>query len=176
MLQEFVVIVSELAARLFASPLPSLAQRWGAGIRPAVRTWIDHYARYWAFCELPVYQFRLFPRSKIALFLRRQYRGGPAAPISSEQNHASSSSRLARIASSIRKEPSLALNAGWWKRQLLVKRGVFHALAGVRYLCEIPRWLWLNQARARPGGSSLDGRVRGVLSAPISGRRTERPS
>ncbi|MGB7642870.1 MAG: nucleotidyltransferase family protein [Terriglobales bacterium] len=175
-LQEFVVIVSELAARLFASPLPSLVERWGDRIRPAVRTWIEHYARYWAFCELPVYQFRLFPRSKLALFLRQQYRGGSSAPVSSEQNHAPPASRLARIASSIRKEPSLALNSGWWKRQLLVRRGVFHALAGVRYLCEIPRWLWLNQARARAGASSLDGRIRGVLSAPISERRTERPS
>jgi putative nucleotidyltransferase-like protein len=175
-LQEFVVIISELAARLFASPLPPLVQSWGAGIRPAVRTWIDHYARHWAFCELPVYQFRLFPRSKLALFLRQQYRGGPCAAMSSEQDHAPPASRLARIASSIRKEPSLALNSGWWKRQILVRRGVFHALAGARYVCEIPRWLWLNRARARPGASSLDEPVRGVLSSPIAGPRTQGPS
>jgi hypothetical protein len=174
-LQEFVVIVSDLAARLFTSPIPRLVERWGAGIRPGVRTWINHYARYWAFCELPVYQFSLFPRSKLALFLRQQYAGAPSAPISSKQNDVAPASRLTRIISSIRKEPSLALNAGWWKRQMLVQRSVFHALAGARYVCEIPRWLWLNRARARPVASSLDGRVHGVLSTTISGRRTEGP-
>jgi hypothetical protein len=175
-LREFVVIVSELATRLFASPLPPLLQRWGSGTRPAVRTWIAHYSRHWAFCELPVYEFRFFPRSKLALFLRQQYQGVLSGPISPKQNHAPPSSRLARIFLAIRKEPSLALNADWWKRQMLVRRGVFHALAGARYLCEIPRWLWLNRARARPGASSVDGPVRGVLSTSISGRRTEEPS
>lgn len=174
-LREFIVVISELAARLFASPLPPVVQRWGAEIRPGVRTWIDHYARYWALCELPVYEFRWLPRSKLALFLRQQYVGATAAATSSEQNHAAAS-RLKRIAHAIREEPSLALNAVWWKRQMLVRRAAFHALAGARYVCAIPRWLWLNRGRVRAGASSLDGRVREVLSTSISGRRTEGPS
>jgi hypothetical protein len=32
------------------------------------------------------------------------------------------------------------LNADWWKRQLFLRRSLFHSLAGLRFLCEIPRW------------------------------------
>lgn len=151
MLREFVVIVTELAARLFASPLPPLVKVWGASLRPASRIWIEHYAQRWAFCEIPVYQFSLFPRSKLALFLRQQYKGSSAAPKPVEQDRAPAGSRLARIVSSVRNEPSLILNAGWWKRQLLFRRSIFHALASTRYVCEIPRWWWLNRAKVRSG-------------------------
>lgn len=163
-LREFVVIVSEMAARLFAVPLPPLVQVWGESLRPASRIWIEHYARRWTFCELPVYQFSLFPRSKLALFLRQQYQQ-TSAQESTEKKHAPPSSRLARIASSIRTKPSLALNAGWWTRQMLFRRSVFHALAGARYVCEVPRWRWLNHAKVRRADISLSGQVR-----PLSGQ------
>ena len=159
-LREFVVIVSEMAARLFAVPLPPLVQAWGAGIRPGSRIWIEHYARRWAFCELPVYQFSLFPRSKLALFLRQQYQDLSPAPNPSEKNESPPSSRLARIASSIRNEPSLILNGQWWRRQLLVRRSIFYALASARYVAEVPRWRWLNRASVGPVAASLDGQVR----------------
>jgi hypothetical protein len=159
-LREFVVIVSEMAARLFAAPLPPLVQIWGKSLRPASRIWIEHYSRRWLFSELPVYQFRLFPRSKLAVFLRQQYQDASVARESQEPKQVASSSRLARIGSSIRKEPSVVLKAGWWKRQLLFRRTVFHALAGVRYVCEIPRWQWLNRASVRPV-AAVDGQVRG---------------
>ncbi len=160
-LREFVVIVSEMAARLFAVPVPPLVQVWGSSLRPASRTWLEHYGRRWAFSELPVYQFSLFPSSKLALFLRQQYQDRLTASESSEQNHAPPTFRLARIASSIKNEPSLILNTGWWRRQLLVRRSIFYALAGARYVCEIPRWRWLNRAGARPAQASSDGQVRG---------------
>ena len=147
-LQEFVVIVTELAARLFAAPVPPPVQVWGASLRPAARVWIEHYARRWAFCELPVYQFSLFPRSKLALFLRQEYEKS-AASQESEQNPARSVSRVGRMSTSIRNDPSLALNIAWWKRQLLIRRSIFHALSGARYAYELPRWWWLTRTRAR---------------------------
>ena len=73
MVREFVVLVCELAARLFASPMPPLVRAWGATIRPGPRLRIGKYARSYAFCELPAYQFDLFPRSKLVLFLKNQY-------------------------------------------------------------------------------------------------------
>jgi hypothetical protein len=157
-LREFVVIVSEMAARLFAVPIPPLVQAWGSSLRPASRTWIEHYGRRWAFSELPVYEFSLFPSSKLALFLRQQYEERSE---SSERKHASPTFRLTRIASSIRNEPSLILNTGWWRRQLLVRRSIFYALASARYVCEIPRWRWLNRAGSQRAGASLDRRIRG---------------
>jgi hypothetical protein len=145
-LREFVVIATQLASRLFAAPVPRLIKDWEAGIRPGPRVWIENYARKWAFCGLPVYEFSLFPRSKLALFLQQQYRATSAPPSLAPQNR--TPSRLSRMASSIKKNPSLLLNGNWWKRQLPVRRSIFYALAEARYLCEVPRWRWLNRASA----------------------------
>lgn len=160
MLREFVVIASELAAQLFAAPLPSLIRTWGASLRPAARIWMTHYAHRWAFVELPVYQFSLFPRSKLAQFLRQQFQGG-SLPMAARARHDSyRTSRLARAASSLRKQPSLILNTAWWNQQMFVRRGIFQALASARYFCEIPRWQWLNRTGARSVTDSLSRQVR----------------
>jgi hypothetical protein len=154
MVREFVVLVTELAAKLFASPLPQLVRAWGALIRPAPRIWIEKYARPFAFGELPAYQFDLFPRSKLVLFLQNQYKTNTRSVKTIDLKGALPLSRLSRIASSVRREPSLILNASYWKHQLVARRSVFHALAGLRYLCEIPRWVWRTRARVR--SASLD--------------------
>lgn len=153
-LREFVVVVTELAARLFASPVPDMMEAWGARIRTGPRIWIENYARRWALCDLPVYQFSWLPTSKFAEFLHQQYRTEPGAREGQSRNTAASSSRLARMASSLREKPALALDVAWWKRQRLVRRSMFHALAELRYLCEKPRWLWLN--RQSIGSASLE--------------------
>ena len=137
--REFVVIVTEMAARLFAAPVPQLIQNWNAGIRPGPRIWIEHYARDWALSGLPVYEFSLFPRSKLALFLHKQYRSASSTEKSQHQDKPPSS-RLSRTALAIKREPSLLLNRAWWRRQHFFRRSVFRALAGVRYAVEIPRW------------------------------------
>ena len=149
MLREFVVLVCELAAKLFASPLPPLVRAWGATIRPGPRVWIDNYARSFAFCEFPAYQFDCFPRSKLVLFLKNQYAAN-TRPTAFDLWGALPLPRLSRIASSVRRNPALVLNAGYWKRQLVVRRSIFHALAGARYVYEISRWLGLSRT-ARNG-------------------------
>jgi hypothetical protein len=145
LLREFVVIVTEMAAQLFAAPVPRLIQGWSAGIRPGSRTWIKHYARDWILDGFPVYEFSVFPRSKFALFLHQQYRSASGTQEFQGQERLPSS-RLARVASSIRTDPSLILNLGWWTRQQLVRRSIFYALAQLRYVAEIPRWRWRNRA------------------------------
>jgi hypothetical protein len=145
--REFMVIVTELARRLFAAPLPPLIQDLEAGMRQQPRLWLEHYARDWALCELPAYEFSLFPCSKLVLFLQRQYRRAPAkfAP----KLHEAAPSRLQRLTSSIKMKPSLLLSAEWRKRNLLIRRGVFWTLAQARYVCEIPRWWWLTRTGPR---------------------------
>jgi hypothetical protein len=145
-LRELVVVVTELVAKLFAAPLPDLVRAWGPRIRPAPRVWIETYARPWAFCEVPTCEFRLLPRAKLARFLHQQYRDGDAEKLLL-RNRLPTSSRLSRIASAASERPSLVLDAGWWKGQLVIRRSLFHALASLRYVCEIPRWRWLNRAR-----------------------------
>jgi hypothetical protein len=148
-LREFVVIVAELVSKLFAPLFPPVVRDWSRFLRPGSRVWIETYARQWAFCELPIYQFRLFPRDKLALFLHQQYRDACTQKHLVGYRALPPSSRLSRIASSLRDKPSLVLDVHWWKRQLLIRRGLYHALAGLRYFCEVPRWLWLNRARKR---------------------------
>lgn len=153
MLQEFVVVVTELASVLFAADLPPLIREWAAHIQPQTRVWIQSYARDWALSDLPVYQFQLLPRTKLVRFLRQQYRDD--AHGQTVRPDPVPSSRLARMASSIRHNPSLVLDRAWWKRQLLIRRGLFHALGMLRYVCEIPRWMWLNRARMRSASHQL---------------------
>jgi hypothetical protein len=143
-LRELVVIVTELVSKLFAPRLPSLVRNWSRRIRPGPRIWIETYARHWAFSEAPIYRFCFFPRAKLVLFLHQQY-ADASAQNHSVRNRLLPSTRLSCIASALRNKPSLLLQADWWKRQLLIRRGLFHALAGLRYVCEIPRWLWLNR-------------------------------
>ena len=155
-LREFIVIITELVAKLFRAPLPDLVRAWAPRIRPAPRVWIECYARPWAFCELPTYEFQLFPRAKLVRFLHQQYREEGARK-QAEPKPLLRSSRLSRFASAVRDRASLVLGSGWWKRKPLIRRSLFHLLASLRYLCEIPRWRWRNRASRR--GAAMDASI-----------------
>jgi Uncharacterised nucleotidyltransferase len=152
-LREFVVIVSELVHKLFVPPLPDLVRAWQPLLRPGARVWIDNYAWNWLFGKLPGYQFCLFPRTKFVLFLQQQYRGD-MVPAHIVRKRMMPIARLWRIASVLWREPSLLLNRNWWKHNFFIRRILFHVLAGLRYLCEIPRWRLRNRLAVRSG--SLD--------------------
>ncbi|MGH9494886.1 MAG: nucleotidyltransferase family protein [Candidatus Sulfotelmatobacter sp.] len=165
-LRELAVVVSEMVAKLFDAPLPDLIREWGEAVRPPVRVWIDHYARYCAFWDLPVYRFNPFPRSKLTLFLHQQF-GGSCAEANLVRNQLFAPTRLGRIKSAVKKDPSLVLSGKWWKRQRVLSRGAFHALSGMRYTAEIPRWRWLNwkYRRSASPGSLMGTAVPGIKSA-----------
>jgi hypothetical protein len=148
LLREFVVLVTELVAKLFAAPVPPLVRVWSAKIRPGSRVWIESYARRWALCELPVYDLPLFPKAKLALFLHQQY-SDARAPNAVMRKRLLPFARLSRLSRTLKEKPSLLLDPGWRKRQLLTRKTLYHTLAGFRYLCEIPRWLWLNRMARR---------------------------
>ena len=146
-LREFVVIVTELVSRLFTAPLPAFIHEWAVKIRPASRVWIEHYARRCAFSELPGYQSSLFPTAKFVLFLHQQFREDASVGKSVVQKRLLPYSRISRMASSLKKDPSLALKPSWWGHHMRVRRSIFQLLAGLRYLLEVPRWRWLNRNR-----------------------------
>jgi len=150
--REFVVVVSQLSAKLFAAPLPDLIQDWARETRPAVRTWIDHYSRECALCDVPAYEFRFLPKAKLVLFLQQQY-VDECRDKQVLRTRLLKSTRVARMVESVKAQPSLLLNRFWWKRQLVIRRTLFHAMAGLRYLLEIPRWQWLNRTKTSPLGS-----------------------
>lgn len=149
MLRDFVVVITELAAKLFAASIPSLIRVWGQEIRPATRVWIENYSRHCAFCVVPAHELCLLPKAKLVLFLQEQYESA-CVQKNLVRKRLVKFSRLSHMASSIKDKPSLVLDAGWWKSHLFIRRSLFHSLAGLRYLCEIPRWRWLNRSRMRP--------------------------
>ena len=151
--REFVVIIAELANRLFAAPIPCLLQDWRTNARRQSHLWIEHYGRSWALGELPAYEFSLFPQSKLVLFLQQQYRSS-GAYAQARKNDRAAASRQSRIISSLRAKPWLLLNREWRQKNRIIGRSVFYALAAARYICEIPRWHWLNRSSA----SSASGR------------------
>ena len=146
-LQDFVVVVTELVAKLFAAPVPPTVRVWGQKIRRASRVWIENYAREWVFGEVPAYQFRLLPRAKLVLFLQQQYVGNVTAQKGFVRSRLLSAPQISHIGKSIKGSPAKVLQTGWWKRHRFGRRAVFHVLAGFRYLSEIPRWRWLNRVK-----------------------------
>jgi hypothetical protein len=97
-----------------------------------------------ALCELPVYEFRLFPRAKLTMFLHQQYMDA-GAQNRLVRNRILTFARLSRIASSIKNH----LHESWMQLAETTTsdpENPFSALSGLRYFCEIPLWLWLNRA------------------------------
>jgi hypothetical protein len=164
-LRELVVLVAELAARLFAAPLPYLVRGWASKLRPGARVWSDRYSSRWALGELPVHDIRLFATSKLSVFLHQQYRCEPVKP--ADGSPAPSAWRVSWIAFALRKNPSLVLNREWWRRHKLPRRCVYYGLAWLRYICEMPRWLWLNGMTVQPERhSDSSGCIRGDPQFP----------
>ena len=147
-LRELVVVTAELVTQLFSVPLPDLVRAWGRQVRPATRIWIDCYARDCALSDLPAYHLSLFPKSKLALFLHQQF-DDPEEPETPVHTRIVTMSRVKLIVAALKKEPALMWNRKWWKQHLLLRRTIFHAMAGARYLYELPRWRWRNWKAAR---------------------------
>jgi Uncharacterised nucleotidyltransferase len=147
-LREFAALITGLVAILFSPSIPPRLDTCSTQLRAAPRTWLERYARDWVLSGLPVHQFSPLPRTKFDLFLRQQYEDDSGHLRSVMRVQPLSSSRVSHIISSVKADPSLFLNAGWWKRQLLVRRSLYHVLADVRYLFEVPRWLWLTRVKS----------------------------
>ena len=152
--REIVVVVTALAAQFFGAPLPPIISTWAQELRPAVRVWVENYARKWAFGKNQPYEFSMFPTAKLALFLHREY------VFDAETRRRLTWMRLLpakqlldrlRRSSRLRRNTSVAVRETTRrhpKKTLL--RIAFHLTSGLRYLLEIPRWWWLNRiARLR---------------------------
>lgn len=148
-LRELIVVVCKLATKLFAAPLPAIINTWSEEARPAIRLWIEGYSQDWAFSDLPVYRMTVFPTALLARLLRQQFQDD-AVPQKTAARQSGSPIWPVRMILSLRKDPSLLLDAAWWKRQALFRRTLFHTMARLRYLSEIPRWRWRNRASLRP--------------------------
>jgi len=149
LLPQFVAIIAELAVQFFQAPLPSVVQKWRTELSPSVKVWLQNYGRRLAFEKVPIYELSLFSTSKLVVFLHCQFLPDPSRRRHFLRRRLLPWTRPAKIVRSIRQRPAELLDSQWRHRQFLFYRIVFHAGAGLRYLCEIPRWLWLNRAATR---------------------------
>jgi hypothetical protein len=148
LLREIVVVVTELSAHFFRAPLPSMSITWAQELDPAVRIWIQNYARTWAFAKNRVDQVGLFSAAKVVLFLHQQYLPDPGARRRLTRIRLLPWEQFFRRAGSITSKSSV--NSGGRRRQLkhALIRFLFHVTAGLRYFWEVPSWRRLNRASA----------------------------
>ena len=154
LLRGIVVVVTELSAYFFKAPIPTTSIIWAQKLDPAVRIWINNYARTWVFAKNRVDQLGLFSAAKVVLFLHQQYLPDAGARRHLTRIRLLPWQQLFQRAGSITGKSSAS--DGGRRRQLkhAVIRFLFHVTAGLRYLWEIPRWRRLNKASARRSSST----------------------
>ena len=151
--REIIAVVSAMAGQFFGAPLPPVVGGWDQALRPAVRVWVENYARKWAFGKSQLHESGLFPTAKLALFLHREYASDPATRRRLTRARLLPSKklvdRLGQAAPLLRSNPGAIqeIQSRQWKKAVV--RFAFHVTSGLRYLCETPRWWWLNRVARR---------------------------
>ena len=142
-LREVIALVVALATQFFSAPVPPLIADWIGEIRPAVRVWIEHYARTWAFGKNHHGgEFVFFPTAKLVLFLHQQYTPDKDPIFPKRLVPLGGFSRLLSKRDSV---PQTVPGSGLPSRRHLLRKTLFHVGSGVRYVWEVPRWHRLNR-------------------------------
>jgi hypothetical protein len=148
-LPHLVAIITGLATEFFQAPLPAVIRAWKANLRPSLGVWLENYGWRVAFEKIPAYELAVFPTSKLTLFLHRQFLPDVKRRRDFTRRRLLPLTRLASMGRSIGERPNghpHSQQGG--HRPPVFHRLVYHAGSGLRYLCEIPRWLWLNRSNA----------------------------
>jgi hypothetical protein len=143
-LTEFSTIAFELTANVFSAPMPELTQTWRQSLRPSARSWLDHYSRDWARGERPPHKSRIFPDSKLSLFISGEYIPDGRARQDSLRHQLMPwkipGKNPGIVIAPIENRPGTRLQALWVDSTYTLQRLSFHGGAGLRYLWELPRW------------------------------------
>jgi hypothetical protein len=149
-LAEFSTIAFELTANVFSAPMPEVAQHWRQFLRPSARLWLDNYGRRWALGESPPHKSKLFPDSKLSLFISGEYIPDLQARRDILRHKLMPwkipGKQPAAVFAQVKNRPSTRLQALWVDSAFTAQRLSFHASAGLRYLWELPRWLNLTKS------------------------------
>ena len=148
-LAEFSTIALELVAKMFSAPVPEVAQHWKRFLRPAARLWLDHYAWNWAFGDSPLHESRIFPGSKLSLFLHREYIPDSRARRDVVQRQLIPWRKPSVIVAPGKHRPWFQVQVFWLQSAHVLRQASFHAGAGLRYIWELPHWHELK--RSYPG-------------------------
>ena len=143
-LAEFATIALELTAKVFSIPMPEVAQHWRQFLRPSARLWLDNYSQSWVLGERPPHKSRVFPDSKLSLFIhgdyisdsraRRDFLGHALVPWKVPGK------RPSAVFERVKNRPWTRVQTLWVDSTYTAQRLCFHSGAGLRYLWEWPRW------------------------------------
>lgn len=136
----------QFASLLFGCRLPPIFSEWMRNIRPSVAVWIENYARTWALGRNHPGDLELFSPAKVVLFLHQQYLPRTNRLV---WKRLFPTRRISTISESVLANPFALRDSDWRRRQLVIRRSVFHMSSGLRYLWEIPRWRRLNQIHSQ---------------------------
>jgi hypothetical protein len=143
-LAEFSTIALELTAKVFSAPMPEMAQQGRRFPRPSVRLWLDNYGRSWALGERPPHKSKLFPDSKLSLFIHGEYIPDHRARRDSLRHWLMPwkipGKNPSVVFTPVKNQPGTRLRALWVDSSYTVQRLSFHGGAALRYLWELPRW------------------------------------
>jgi len=149
-LAEFSTIALELTASVFAAPMPEIAEQWRRFLRPSVRLWLANYGHSWALGERPPHKSKVFPDSKLSLFLSGEYIPDCRARRDSLRHELMPwkipGKNPAIVFAPVENQPGTRLQALWVDSTYTVQRLSFHGGAGLRYLWELPRWRGLTRS------------------------------
>jgi hypothetical protein len=143
-LAEFSTIALELTANVFSSPMPAIAEQWRRSLRPSVRLWLDNYGRNWALGERPPHKSKVFPDSKLSLFIHGEYI--PDRRVRRDSlRHGLMPLKIpgkqpSTVFAQVKNRPWTRVQARWVDSAFTIQRLSFHVGAGLRYLWELPRW------------------------------------
>jgi hypothetical protein len=150
LLAEFATIVFELTADVFSAPMPEAAQKWRQFLRPRARLWLDNYSRRWALGESPPHKSKLFPDSKLSLFISGEYipdrRGRRETLWHGLMPWKIPRKQPAAVFAQVKNQSGTRLRALWLDSTYTAQRLSFHGSAGLKYLLELPRWLNLTRS------------------------------
>ncbi|MCU1298498.1 MAG: hypothetical protein JWO91_2776 [Acidobacteriaceae bacterium] len=143
--REFCAIVIRLASNIFGCTVPLVVEKWIAEMHPAAKLWINKYGRAWAFENHPYQELSLLSASKLVLFLHELYAPDAETRKRIRDLRLFPWKRPPSVAAPIKGKPATTLQARFLQSEHVVRRLIFHATTGSRYLWELPRWRMLNR-------------------------------
>jgi hypothetical protein len=143
-LAEFSAIALELTANVFSAPMPEVARPWRQFLRPSARLWLDKYSQSWALGERPPHKSKVFPDSKLPLFMIGEYIPDRRTSRDSLRHGLIPwripGKRSSTVFAEVKNRPWTRVQALCLDSAFAIQQLSFHAGAGLRYLWELPRW------------------------------------
>jgi hypothetical protein len=142
-LAEFAVVVTGLAERVFAAPMPPITAKWKKCLRPSAGLWLDNYAWSWVIEDRDT--FNLFSATKLTFFLHREFIPDLEVRREVTRRRLLPWKQPEQIAVPVDNTAASFLTARRLQWTFVLRRLIFHLGSSSRYLLEMPRWRELNR-------------------------------